>query len=86
MPPGESPAGLPWATSPLERLTVQVPYTDADLTVAADSFLCYASQFPESERRAIPSVVHERVWQGQIYLRPWQGNAAGKDIFSLEKR
>ena len=86
VPPGENPAGLPWATSPLERLTVQVPYTDADLTVAADSFLCYASQFPESERRAIPRDVHERAWQGQIYLRPWQGSAEGKDIFTLERR
>ncbi len=85
VPPGQNPAGLPWATSPLERLTVQISYTEADLTVAADSFLCYASQFPESERRAIPRAVHELAWQGQIYLRPWRGRAQGGDIFHLRE-
>lgn len=74
---------LPWAPVEMEYLTVQVPYTDADLNVAAKSYGCYKSQWPDEFLRLVMPQLHKGAWQGRVYLRPWMGSAKGQDIFTL---
>lgn len=86
--PGDQPGSsvldiLPWAPVEMEYLTVQVPYTDADLNAAGKSFVCYKSQFPDEFLRLVMQQLHKDVWQGRVYLRPWFGSAKGQDLFAL---
>jgi LmbE family N-acetylglucosaminyl deacetylase len=74
---------LPWAPVDMEYLTMQVPYTDADLDAAGKSFLCYKSQFPGEFLRLVMQQLHKDVWQGRVYLRPWFGSAKGQDLFAI---
>ena len=68
----------------MEYLTVQVPYTEADLEAATGSFSCYESQFPAEALESIPLRADQAVWQGTVFLRPWFGVVSGDDIFTLE--
>jgi LmbE family N-acetylglucosaminyl deacetylase len=83
VPEKRHPGDLPWVPIDMEYLTVQVPYTEADLNEARKSFACYKSQFPEEVLRLGPEL-HKKVWQGQIYLRPWFGGVQGEDLFALD--
>jgi LmbE family N-acetylglucosaminyl deacetylase len=73
---------LPFAPVDMEYLTVQVPYTDADLQAAGKAFTCYTSQWPVDFLRLVMPQLHG-VWKGRIYLRPWVGTAKGGDLFAL---
>jgi N-acetyl-1-D-myo-inositol-2-amino-2-deoxy-alpha-D-glucopyranoside deacetylase len=83
VPEEPKPGDQPWAPVEIEYLTVQVPYTDADLNAAGKSFACYKSQFPDEILRLVPQQLHKDVWQGRVYLRPWFGSAKGQDLFAL---
>jgi LmbE family N-acetylglucosaminyl deacetylase len=83
MPEGTNPADLPWLPLAMEYLTVQVPYTDADMQAATSAISCYTSQFTEDVIRLLPQQFQE-VFQGNIYLRPWFGSASGNNIFILQ--
>jgi len=74
---------LPWAPVDMEYLTVQVPYSVADLNAAKKSYACYKSQFPNELLPRVMQQLHKDVWQGRIYLRPWFGSAKGQDLFAL---
>jgi LmbE family N-acetylglucosaminyl deacetylase len=74
---------LPLASTEMEYLTVQVPYSTADLNAAKNSFACYKSQFPKEVLQLGALRLDKEVWQGRIYLRPWFGSAKGEDLFAL---
>jgi LmbE family N-acetylglucosaminyl deacetylase len=86
--PGDRPASsvldeFPLAPIEMEYLTVQVPYTDADLNAVGKSYACYKSQFADEFLRLTVQQLHKDVWQGRVYLRPWFGSAKGQDLFAL---
>ena len=83
VPDEPKPGDFPWAPVEMEYLTVQVPYTEADLNAARKSFACYKSQFPKEVLELGPLQWHKEVLQGRVYLRPWFGSAKGEDLFAL---
>lgn len=76
---------LPWQTTASEYLTVRVTYTDADLQATQNSFGCYESQFSPRMLQAFPQELHEMVWQGQVFFRPWFGAMRDDDLFTLPR-
>ena len=84
LPKEPRPGDIPWEGTDMEYLTVQVPYTEADLEAATGSFSCYESQFPAEALESIPLRADQAVWQGTVFLRPWFGVVSGDDIFTLE--
>lgn len=84
VPEEPQPGDLPWEGTALEYLTVQVPYTEADLEAVRASFACYESQFPAEVLQFGASYIHQALWQGKVFLRPWFGIVRGDDVFVLE--
>lgn len=74
---------MPWQPTASEYLTVRVAYTDADFDATQRAFACHESQFPPTVLRAFPQRLHELVWQGQVFFRPWFGAVTGDDLFTL---
>lgn len=74
---------MPWQPTASEYLTVRVAYTDADFDAARRAFACHESQFPPMMLQAFPQRLHELVWQGQVFFRPWFGAVTGDDLFTL---
>lgn len=75
--------GMPWQPTASEYLTVRVTYTDADFDAARRAFACHESQFPPTVLQTLPQQLHEIVWQGQVFFRPWFGAVRGDDLFAL---
>jgi hypothetical protein len=55
-----------------DLLTVRVPFENQDLIAARDSFACHRTQYTSSEMQAINQTL-AHVWNGNVYLRPWNG-------------
>lgn len=83
VPEEPTPGDFPWAPVDMEYLTVQVPYTEADLNAARKSFACYKSQFPNELLQFGALQFHKEALQGRVYLRPWFGSVKGEDVFAL---
>lgn len=62
---------------------MRVAYTDADFEATRRAFACHESQFPPMVLQAIPRQLHEMVWQGQVFFRPWFSAVRGDDLFAL---
>lgn len=83
LPDEPKPGDLPWKGTDMEYLTLQVPYTEADLEAVEESFACYESQFPAEVLQHGALQAHQAIWQGEVFLRPWFGVVGGDDVFSL---
>ena len=69
-----SPPAQPRYTPVPERyLTVQVPFTEADLRAGDAAFHCHESQYTRAQRDAINRML-EHGFQGRVHLRPWNGS------------
>lgn len=72
-----APPASPTVRTMAERyLTVRVPFSAQDLKAAQASFACHASQYNEKEREAVDRYLAYG-FDGRVWLRPWNGGAAG---------
>jgi LmbE family N-acetylglucosaminyl deacetylase len=70
-----APAYRPRVTPIPERyLTLQIPFTPADLEAANAAFGCHASQYTADERAAINAALAHG-FGGRVHLRPWNGDS-----------
>lgn len=58
-----------WARTHPSLVTDRIAYElpDLDATIAAVD--CYESQFDQTMRRALASLLHQRLWQGTVFFR-----------------
>jgi hypothetical protein len=64
-------------------LTVRVPFESQDLVAGRESFACHRTQYTTPEMDAINRTL-AHVWNGVVYLRPWNG--AVRDSTALFRR
>ena len=70
----DAPRASPSVTPVAQRyLTVQVPFTPADLAAGLAAFACHASQYTEAERQPINAMLTHG-FDGRVHLRPWNGS------------
>ena len=62
-------------------LTVQVPFTDADLDAARRCFACHKSQFSDETIAHLDRFL-TKAWSGQVSFRPWFGDHSSNDLFN----
>lgn len=74
------PAQPRYTPVPERYLSVQIPFTAADLAAAKASFDCHESQYTATQRDAIKRML-EHGYQGRVHLRPW--NATGERTTEL---
>ena len=55
-----------------ELLTVRVPVESRDVVAGQEAFACHRSQYTSTEMAAINRTL-AYVWNGNAYLRPWNG-------------
>jgi LmbE family N-acetylglucosaminyl deacetylase len=72
---GEPPLLFPQA----KHFTIQVPFTPADLEVAAKARACHRSQFNAAALAAMAEL--GRLWNGRIALIPASSSMTGDDLF-----
>jgi LmbE family N-acetylglucosaminyl deacetylase len=58
-----------------DLLTVRVPFEDRDLVAGREEFACHRTQYTSAEMDAINRTL-AYVWNGVVYLRPWNGATA----------
>ena len=59
-----------WAETDPALLTVQYPYTGADLAAATRAAACHETQFDEASRAGMMAMFDQSIWQGSVYFRP----------------
>jgi LmbE family N-acetylglucosaminyl deacetylase len=66
---GDLPGFEGWARIHPSLVTDRIAYElpDLDATIAAVD--CYESQFDQTMRRALASLLHQRLWQGTVFFR-----------------
>jgi LmbE family N-acetylglucosaminyl deacetylase len=62
-------------------LTVQVPFTDADLAAARRSFACHQSQFTPEVIAYLDQFL-TKAWNGKVAFRPWFGEKHSDDLLT----
>ena len=71
--PAEDREGVPgidrWATVHPSLITDRLRYELADIEAARFAIDCYQSQFDESARSVLPSLLHQHVWRGSVHFR-----------------
>ena len=55
-----------------DLLTVRVPFENRDLVAGQEAFACHRTQYTPTEMAAINRTL-AYVWNGNAYLRPWNG-------------
>lgn len=63
-----------------DLLTVRVPFEGQDLVAAREAFACHRTQYTSSEMQAINQTL-AHVWNGSVFLRPWNGTVRDASIF-----
>lgn len=63
-----------WHTTDQDLLTVQIPYTKADLQKAREALGCHRSQFTTADMDELIRLL-DHVYDGKLTLRPWDGDA-----------
>lgn len=58
-----------WATISPDLVTDRIRYQLADLETTRAAIDCYQSQFDETARSYLPSILHQDVWQGTVHFR-----------------
>ena len=61
-----------------ELLTVRVSFENQDLVAGQESFGCHRTQYTAAEMAGINQTL-AYVWNGNAYLRPWNGAARNRD-------
>jgi hypothetical protein len=61
-------------------LTVRVPFDDQDLVAGREEFACHRTQYTPAEMDAINRTL-AYAWNGNVYLRPWNGTLHDSDLF-----
>lgn len=65
----ELPGFEGWARTHPSLVTDRIRYEPSDLEATRAAVDCYQSQFDETARSFLPEMLHERVWQGNVYFR-----------------
>ena len=61
-------------------LTVRVPFEERDLVAGREEFACHRSQYTLPEM-ALVNAYLAHAWNGQVWLRPWNGVLRDPDLF-----
>ena len=61
-------------------LTVRVPFEERDLTAGREEFACHRSQYTPEEM-ALVNAYLAHAWNGNVWLRPWNGTLHDPGIF-----
>ena len=78
-------SGVPWSPTDRRFLTVRISYDDRDLAATRAALACHKSQFPDDQVESLTQWTHQALG-GQVYLRPWFGDAEAEDLFELATR
>jgi LmbE family N-acetylglucosaminyl deacetylase len=62
-------------------LTVRVPFEDRDLAAGREEFACHRSQYAPAEMDSVNAYL-AHAWNGQVWMRPWNGALHAPGIFS----
>lgn len=65
----ELPEFEAWATTDPDLVTDRLRYRDVDLEAARAAIGCYASQFSDEVREALPGLLHSQIWRGAVHFR-----------------
>lgn len=66
-------------------LTVRVPVEEQDLVAGREAFACHRTQYTQAEMDSINTTLRY-VWNGTVYLRPWNGTGrASASILPVER-
>jgi LmbE family N-acetylglucosaminyl deacetylase len=63
-----------------DLLTVRVPFENQDLVAGREEFACHRTQYTPAEMDAINKTL-AFAWNGNVYLRPWNGTLHDPGIF-----
>lgn len=78
---GTAPPSSPTVNGVAEDLlTVRVAFEHQDLVAGREEFACHRSQYTQAEMDAINRTLAS-VWNGYVYLRPWNGTLHDPGIF-----
>lgn len=58
-----------WSTINPDLVTDRIRYQFVDLEMTRVAIDCYQSQFDETERSYLPSILHQDVWRGTVHFR-----------------
>jgi len=61
-------------------LTVRVPFEARDLTAGREEFACHRSQYTSAEM-ALVNAYLAHAWNGNVWLRPWNGTLNDPELF-----
>ena len=75
----------PWSPTDRRFLTVRIPYDDKDLSATRAALACHKSQFTVDQVESQTQWTHQALG-GQVYLRPWFGEAEAEDLLELATR
>jgi LmbE family N-acetylglucosaminyl deacetylase len=63
-----------------DLLTVRVSFEDQDLVAGREEFACHRTQYTQAEMDALNKTL-AYVWNGNVYLRPWNGALHDPNVF-----
>jgi len=76
-----APKASPTVTGMTEAvLTVRVPFEERDLAAGREEFACHKSQYTPAEM-ALVNAYLAHSWNGQVWLRPWNGAPRDPNMF-----
>jgi LmbE family N-acetylglucosaminyl deacetylase len=61
-------------------LTVRVPFDQQDLVAGREEYACHRSQYAPAEMDSVNAYL-AHAWNGQVWLRPWNGPMHNPGIF-----
>ena len=76
-----APKASPTVTGLTETLlTVRVPFEERDLVAGREEFACHQSQYTPAEM-ALVNAYLAHSWNGQVWMRPWNGTLRDPKLF-----